>query len=583
MPRPPTAASRLSHLVIAAVWTALAMLAWLAPTPAQAWTEAAVRSVQAEVVIDREARAHVTLHATVRVHGGWLEGLELAGLDPDLVLDEQRPPVATDQDGQTYTPTTRVLANGRVQFTFPGTSPRRGVLTLDLAYWTSLAHRATEPVDGERVRVRWTLPGWRSGLDGVQIDVWAPDGAVRGPRDRADTGAAVNLSTIDSERGPALRWRRAHLPRTLPWSVAVDVPASEMATVLRGPAMMALPPVPEAVAASTDHSGEWFLGLSVLLFLMVVGKLAAANWLGRGARSRARGWIPGPMVLRLSLCALAAGGMATLGEERPWVALGLGVALVALGAQRPGPASPSSQLGAWRPVDARWLAVSRRASWRRWMHPATVFDATTPLGLLHATGWLALAWVPWTEPPALRVLFSLLPLVLLASGTRRAFPAGPAETLDLLLACVGRLRTLPDGVALRPVMHVDVRGRVQDARVRTALAHRPDGLLRCDLSLAQLRHAGGWTREPCLAVVTRKGSATELALQEALPEVEPAPSRGGRRILRLVPVTTRRSLAALPRIVDAFAQCPPSAESNRGAPATQETVHELPPPKAVGL
>ena len=33
------------------------------------------------VLLERDASVHVTLTATVRVHGGWLEGIEIAGLD----------------------------------------------------------------------------------------------------------------------------------------------------------------------------------------------------------------------------------------------------------------------------------------------------------------------------------------------------------------------------------------------------------------------------------------------------------------------------------------------------------------------
>ena len=51
-----------------------------------AWTEAAVRSVQAEIDLSPDATAEVSLRARVRVHGGWLEGLEIAGLDPEQLV-----------------------------------------------------------------------------------------------------------------------------------------------------------------------------------------------------------------------------------------------------------------------------------------------------------------------------------------------------------------------------------------------------------------------------------------------------------------------------------------------------------------
>ncbi len=63
----------------AAGWLALALGGLLAtPSVAAAWTEAAVRSVEARLRLEPDGSAHVTLTATVRVHGGWLQGLELA-------------------------------------------------------------------------------------------------------------------------------------------------------------------------------------------------------------------------------------------------------------------------------------------------------------------------------------------------------------------------------------------------------------------------------------------------------------------------------------------------------------------------
>lgn len=181
--------------------SALVVVAALfAAAPARAWTDAAVRSVQARVELRPDASARITLTATVRVHGGWLEGLELAGLDPDLVLDETAPPFALDAEGQRYEPRAEVLAGGRVLLAFGRRgAPRRGTITVTIAYTTSLAHRATEPLEDEGlVRVRWTLPGWRSGLDGVQIEIVAPRGTRFGPRDESDTGASVA-----TERTPA--------------------------------------------------------------------------------------------------------------------------------------------------------------------------------------------------------------------------------------------------------------------------------------------------------------------------------------------------------------------------------------------
>ena len=56
-------------------------------SPARAWTTAQIESAHARVEVDAEAVAEVTVLLQLQVRGGWLEGLELAGFDPDLQLN----------------------------------------------------------------------------------------------------------------------------------------------------------------------------------------------------------------------------------------------------------------------------------------------------------------------------------------------------------------------------------------------------------------------------------------------------------------------------------------------------------------
>lgn len=574
----------MSRRVVSAV---LALLA-LGPGTAHAWTEAAVRSVQAQVVIDEEARAQVSLTATVRVRGGWLEGIELAGLDPDLELDESSVPWAVGLDGERFAPRVRVVRDGRVQISFPGRSPRRGRVMIGLVYHTSLAHRATAPLEDEdRVRVSWTLPGFRSGLDGVQIDVLAPPGSRMGPRAAEDTRASLERSEQRLDDHTVLTWRRAHLPRTVPWTVSVEVPSEALVPALRGAPVDAPPPPPRSLAGASDADPTPFwLGLAGLLALVALAKLGAVRRLARRARSRARPLAPLPDFVRaLGVLAACAGGALLALEVDPWLALGAFAAAALMATYRAAPPPPGSRLGAWHAADARWIAASRRAGWRRWLAPAGLLDATTPLGALHLGGWLV---APWLLPSArglpleARMLASVVALPVLLGGTRRAFPLGPAEALRALLGFARRLRALPEGVALRPVMHVDVRGDVQEARVRTVLAHRPEGLLRLDLAMGRLAQAGGWEERPMLLVVTRADSPADAALAEALPDLSPVESRGGRRVLRRAPVTGRE-LPLLARVLEALADCPAAAAPSRGTAIPQQTVRDLPAPRAVGF
>ncbi len=556
----------------------------LCPVAASAWTDAVVRSVHAEARVQPDASVHVTLTATVRVHGGWLEGLEIAGLDDDLVLDEAYEVWAEDGEGVTYAPRVRAVRGNRVQVSFRGRSPRRGELRIGFAYRASLAHHATEPLeDEERVRVTWSLPGWQAGLDGVQIDLIVPPGSRAGPRDdQIDTGAELSVDVEDLADRTVVHCWRAHLPRTVPWTVSADVPAAAMDAALRGAPVVRLPPPPPSAVIAPERDGTPFwMGLASLLGLLALAQILVVPRRARQVGVRVRALLLAPPLVRAAIALVAAPLGAWLGLiGHPMFALAT-LALVPLAATHlPRPQLAPSKLGAWRNVDARWLRAARGSFWRRWLHPASLLDATTAPGLLHAAVWLALPWV-WTEPPVsfdVLLLASVLPLPILATGTRLAFVRPAHETLHRLLAHARSLRGLPDGVALRPVMHVSVDGDVQEARVRTVLEARADGLLRLDLALGHLPHAGGWHTRPVWLVVTRADSPADTALAALGFEAEP--SRGGRRVCRSVPT---HDAALLRQVLDALAACPPARASARGTAAPLETVRDLPAPQAVGF
>ncbi len=561
---------------------ALAVLLF-APS-ARAWTNAAVHHVQARVVLSGDASAHVTLTADVRVHGGWLEGLEMAGLDPDLVLDEEQPPWAVDESGQRYHPRAEVRDGGRVLLSFPH-SPHRGRVSVQIAYRTSLAHRATEPVEGEpRVRVRWTLPAWRSGLDGVQIDVVAPPGSRMGPGDDGKGGPSMTTEVVDEPEGIRLSWRRAHLPRTLSWTVAVDVPAEAMVPELRGSPVVTPPPAPVSPRAATpvDPAPYWLV-LAVALALACLVKIVSVAGLARRSRARARPLVPLPGALRAPI-ALGFAAMASwAGPEQPFAGLAALAGGTLLATYRRADPGAGSQLGAWRPVDTRWLRAARRSRWLSFLSPGALLDATTPLGAITLVSWSVLPFVvaaPLSN--VVRASVACLALPLFLTGTRIAFPTGPADALAILLRLARRLPSLPEDMGLRPVVHVDVRGAVQDARVRTVLTRRPRGLLRLDLVVIEAARGGRFVRRLAVLVLTRDGSAAEKALTEAMADVDAESSPGGRRVVRVLPFD-RDPGPILARLRAALADCPEAPVASRGTATPQQTVRDLPAPHAVGF
>jgi hypothetical protein len=557
-----------------------ALLLALAPARASAWADASVRSVQAEVVLAPDGSARVSIITTMRVHGGWLEGFELAGLDPDLVLAQDAPPWATDEAGERWAPTAEVLTGGRVQLAFSGHSPRRGTLRVGLTYQTSLAHRATAPVEDEDlVRVSWTLPGWRSGLDGVEITIVAPRGTRFGPRDETDSGASLETNREELGATTRLRWRRAHLPRTVAWTVAVDVPSSAMIAELRAPPELAPPPAPRDAEAPTQRRDPIVFWLALSLGIAVLAALSVFGARRRAQRSRttARGLVPSPLLVRVLAIVIFAPASVVLGMAVTELGLGALALLVILATFRTAGPSRAPQLGAWRPLDVRWLGAVRRSRWSRWLSPWTLTDATTPLGAIALLAWIAAPFALDGGPFELCVCAAVLPLPLFLGGTRLAFPTAPPDAAIALLAACRKLRALPEGVALRPVAYIDVRGELAEVRVRTVLERRPRGLLRLDLVVIEAERAGGWERGIALLAVTREGSDAERALAERAPELAAESSPGGRRIARVA------SIDRLGLIVDALRECPEAPMPARGTTSPQQTVHELPAPRAVGI
>ena len=67
--------------------------------PAAAWTSAHVRQIAAEIVPHGDGRAEVTLELQVDVQGGWLERLDLPGLDEDLQIDAEQGAWLVREDG----------------------------------------------------------------------------------------------------------------------------------------------------------------------------------------------------------------------------------------------------------------------------------------------------------------------------------------------------------------------------------------------------------------------------------------------------------------------------------------------------
>jgi|GEM_PF-949484 len=513
----PSARAALGALTLALC----ALVTLVCATPAAAWTDASVRSVKAAVVVAPDGTAQIALRVAVRVHGGWLEGLELVGLDPQLALDPATPPIVTGEDGAVYLPSVTVRADGsestRVQLNFARRdAPRRGAYEVALRYTTSLAHRATEASsDGETVRVRWTLPPWQSGLDGVELTLDLP-GAARAVELDTESGtraASVTVATVGART--QITWRRPHLPRTTVWEIAADVPAASLAPALRRVRVEAPGVVARPAAVPVWPSA---LGLALLLLCIAALTARGRTLALRRAGLSAKPIVPMPRALRfVAGAALVAAAPLSTSAHAALAVVPL-VGIVALFLVRAGDSFTRDE----QPLTERLathadLRGATRSVWRaRLFTLDALLDATTLAGALFALGLLAAAvraqaLVPPGAAPlvALSAALALLPLFALTARSRRLTPAAQ---LHLLRAHAARLRLAEDLPVALGLIVTSAAAELVAARLRLTLASAPAGLRALELVLAERRYGSVVTTQPALRIVTRDGTDAARAL-----------------------------------------------------------------------
>jgi hypothetical protein len=522
------------------------------PLPARAWTTASVRTVHARVTLSDDAtRIHVELMAELRVEGGWLEGFELDGLDEGLVLDPEHPPVferwaapaapiapaltegsvAVAEDAHAASPgpvfvdtlSPRIAVRGsQIAMTFPRRSaPRLGLYRAYVTYDAPAAEHLFRSV--EAASFSWTLPAWRHGLDGVEITLIVPSGTTFTPLDE-DEDASVDVLVLEpgvlegssataepiAEGHLGLRYTRVHLPRTQSWTVHAELPDS-----FRAAALPPLPPLTTTEARSEAPSSSPLVlaGLSLLLALVVVAKHRvreaeeARAEVGSGALIR----MPSRLRTALVLLTLWGGWGVALFFPTQFVLTLVPLALLGThGASQP--REDARRLGSFRSAWGASPASVRAAQAAHRRHRSLrLLDASTWPGALVLAGLVIVlgfahhrAWLPLEIALPSMAAFALV----LGTGGGRSRPRDSLASLGALLSWTSRLEIdLAHPLAFAPLVHVDIRGRVQSARLRVVLPSPEEGLVRSDLVL----DARGL---PQLVLAARRGSPAERSLLE---------------------------------------------------------------------
>lgn len=546
----------------------------LAPSRASAWADATVRSASARVSLDEGARAHVSIDATVRIEGGWLEALELDGLDAGLVLDPLDPvtmapapsPDAMPGDAppDALEPLVTLRDDGVVVLSFTRRhAPRRGDYVVHLAYDADLTSHAV--ADEAGVHVTWTFPAWRHGLDSVHVELALP------ARAHPVIGADDEIEVGSRDEGGRAVWTltRAHLARTREWPIEILAPPGVMAegVALAPPAAPTRDALPSAPAAPRP---PWQGGLALAIASVLVAlRIVRSRALEAREHVSLQPLVPLPIALR-ALLVLAIGAAlmgATLVGQDARVLGALALVLLALAVSRRAPRKTPPRIGSFRHVTPSLRAAARRA---RLVHRLGIdawLDGTSPPGVLVLVG---LATCVLRVPGAASgpcLLALALVVVTLLDATRLGRAEPPLVTLARLVALARRTRVRLDGpaIALMPVVHLDVRGVAQEARLRV-LGAFPEGTLRVDVVVARMGPLGA---RYGLLVVAARGSEIDRALIEN--DAFETVALGSERIARLTLLDRAGIEGAVARLLAATeADRSPSAEAPSGAPLSDD-------------
>jgi hypothetical protein len=486
------------------------------PSVALAWTRAQVREVQARLELEASGRTRVQLSLAVAVEGGWLERLELPGLDEGLEL-AQEPAWVVLESGERAAAQAQLEADV-LTLHFARRALRRGMHRVHVQYTTELAARARPQLAGFS-RLTWTLPGWEAALSGAEIVVLGPSAL----RAQVEPDAAAQVETgMEGERR-RVRFTRVHIPRASPWEVALELPSPALARV------------PASASARVDKAplpGErrrTGLLLGTLIGLVV-------TWGGRRTRAwlAALGHTSRPRLTPFRMPWWALGALCSLsGACWPWwpsVALLGWSVLICLGLERSGGPLRALALGRFAPPCRRELQrlAQLRTRERSGLGPV---DPASALGLsllLVSLAGLAGGEAPFAaaDPWGLGLLCALLAFV---ASSRLWQPRSLAEQLELLLRAARRSRL--QGCALSLLWYAAGAARGQP-RLRVLPRARYAGLLRVELLVDTRRDAPALL----LSVLVESGSPAARWVRALWPDALCEQSAAGARRAFLKPV-----------------------------------------------
>jgi hypothetical protein len=495
-----------------------ALLGFLRPSAARAWTEAHVRAAHVTLALRAPGRLEVAVDLALEVRGGWLERLELPGLDDGLELAAEQPALAVLESGERIPAQVSKQGSTLVLKFARRDGLRRGSHHLLLHY--AVEHLPyVETGDRDVARLYWTLPGFEAGLGQASIELRGAQAlrAVAAPEVAQDVASRL----VGSER--VLTFSRLHVPRASPWTIAVDLPRAQLAGAQRtAPGPRAEAPARFAGFATSAALTLAGLGLLALMRLHVARALRREGLTARGL------WLRRPLS-GLACAVLGLGGGCLWFV--PSLSIACWAAMFVFGVPQAHVRRRPLALGSFRALTRAELRAAKRARLisRAGVPFADLSSWFGSLGAFLLLGSVA-AWQGASafgrEPWSCLALVALLGFVVSARSLR---PRSFAEQVGALEGAVKRARTVACAFGL--VAYAS-HGRVSQPRLRIMPSARYPGLLRLEALVDTRRSA----RPLLLSALVEADSAAERWLSEHWPHAWREYGEGGRRIALLCPV-----------------------------------------------
>jgi hypothetical protein len=575
-----------------------ALVLFLAAIPSQAaagWVETRVTGHSATVDVERNGTATVTQELGIRLRGGPLAELPLAGVDSDAEPLPDATVICTDDQkfGTVPLSVTRE-PDGSLKLTVERERGlRTGSYVFRFSYRTQLAKRELIRRVGNHVELRWVGPRFEDGLDSAKVTFRIPEANVAPvlPSPGSSSGTVNELDELGGvfvgnlRRAPGkdeLEILRPHVARGEPalWRVWVDDTTFDGFNAAIAPKASTLLASHELGESPRERLG-WLLG--ALCAGLAFGCLVFAKWRGfraaaalRGAEARAL--IPLAPGLRAALSGVLLGLAVIAGgrwDEPTLVGvLLLGVMACAALYASPGRAAPRGP-GQWLPLsEADAFSRSRAPLPGRWLDAST-WQGALVLGVA-MVGVVVLHFIERQHSPYRAVELLLASTVLLPvflTGRAQELPAvpggDPQRTLQRVLSGLRRrsLRAVPLARLPQGSSNADeLRLLVQP---RGAL----NGLMAVEVGTDHALGLGGLVAEPYVLLRVREGSLCAQALPSATSFQRGRKADERVAVLRPKLPTVTETLALLDELLEVLTQAPPasppsSARSSAGKPAS---------------